>query len=184
MKKVYLENLSKSELMELVRNNNDLRELLENDFIDTEMDFIGDVLSTLKLKNYDIGFYNRNYVELFGDIEQLENIKRATDDFGLLSDESIEIVDYCIELINRRENMDWDNKQIDNIENKIGNLFGEIEDLILGSLNMMTDYTIIDDDILLDRLECLLDWNEEKYYIKENDKNKYTIYKDVVQVLL
>ena len=80
--------------------------------------------------------------------------------------------------------MDWDNKQIDNIENKIENLFGEIEDLILGSLNMMTDYTIIDDDILLDRLEYLLDWNEEKYYIKENDKNKYTIYKDVVQVLL
>lgn len=184
MNKRYLESLSNEELMELVRNNNDLKELLENEFIESEMDFIGDVLDTLKLKNYDIGFYNRNYVELFDDIEQLENIKRATDDFGLLSDESIEIVDYCIELINRRENMDWDNKQIDNIENKIENLFGEIKDLILGSLNMMTDYTIIDDDVLLDRLECLLDWNKEKYYIKENDENKYTVYKDVVQVLL
>lgn len=184
MKKVYLESLSNEELMELVRNNNDLKELLENEFIESEMDFIGDVLDTLKLKNYDIGFYNRNYVELFDDIEQLENIKRATDDFGLLSDESIKIVDYCIELINRRENMDWCNTQIDNIESKIESLFGEIKDLILGSLNMMTDYTIIDDDVLLDRLECLLDWNEEKYYIKENDENKYTVYKDVVQVLL
>ena len=184
MSKKYLECLNNEELMELVRNNNDLKELLENEFIESEMDFIGDVLDTLKLKNYDIGFYNRNYVELFDDIEQLENIKRATDDFGLLSDESIEIVDYCIELINRRENMDWCNTQIDNIESKIESLFGEIEELVLDSLNMMTDYTIIDDDILLDRLECLLDWNEEKYYIKENDKNKYTIYKDVVQVLL
>lgn len=182
--KRYLESLSEGQLMELVRNNNDLRELLENDFIDAEMDFIGDVLSTLKLKNYDIGFYNRNYVELFDDIEQLENIKRATDDFGLLSDESIEIVDYCIELINRRENMDWCNTQIDNIESKIESLFGEIEELVLDSLNMMTDYTIIDNDILLDRLECLLDWNEKTYYIKLNDKNEYAIYKDVVQVLL
>lgn len=184
MNKRYLECLNNEELMELVRNNNDLKELLENEFIESEMDFIGDVLDTLKLKNYDIGFYNRNYVELFDDIEQLENIKRATDDFGLLSDESIEIVDYCIELINRRENMDWCNTQIDNIESKIESLFGEIEELVLDSLNMMTDYTIIDDDVLLDRLECLLDWNEEKYYIKENDENKYTVYKDVVQVLL
>ena len=181
--KIYLENLNSEQLMELVKNNSDLRNMLEDEFIECEMDYIGDVLNTLKLKNYDIGFFNRNYIELFDNIEQLENIKRATYEFGLLSDESIETVDYCMELINRRENMDWDNKQIDNIENKIENLFGEIEELVLKSLNMMTSDNNINNDTLLDRLECMLDFEERKYYIIENDKEKYNVYRDKIEVL-
>ena len=183
MKKIYLENLSSEQLMELVENNSDLRNMLEDEFIEAEMDYIGDVLNTLKLKNYDIGFYNRNYIELFDNIEQLENIKRATDDFGLLSDENIETVDYCIELINRLENMDWDNKQFLNLETKIDYLFGEIEELVLKSLNMMTSDSNINNDTLLDRLECILDFEERKYYIIENDKEKYNVYRDKIEVL-
>ena len=162
MKKLYLENLSSEQLMELVENNSDLRNMLEDEFIEAEMDYIGDVLNTLKLKNYDIGFYNRNYIELFNDTEQLENIKRATYEFGLLSDESIETVDYCMELINRLENMDWDNKQFSNLETKIDYLFGEIEDIVLKSLNMMTSDSNINNETLLDRLECILDFEERK----------------------
>lgn len=183
MNKIYLENLNSEQLMELVENNSDLRELLTDEFIECEMDYISDILNTLRLKDYDLGFYNRNYIKIHKNTEQLKNIKRATDEFGLLSDENIETVDYCIELINRLENMNIENKRYMDLETKIENLFGEIEELVLNSLNMMTSDSNINNDTLLDRLECILDWTENTYYIIENDENKYNVYRDRVEVL-
>ena len=121
MKKVYLENLSDEQLMEIVKFNNDIRNMLEEQCIEIEMDYIEDILNTLDGKNYDIGFYNRNYWVSKRNKEAMKKIISATDSFGLCSEKEIKKVEYCIELMDRLYYMDYDNKQYDNVENKIKN---------------------------------------------------------------
>lgn len=181
--KIYLENLNSEQLMELVENNSDLRNMLEDEYIDNTMNYVNDITHVLGGQKWDIGFYNWNYWTGIRSKGQLENIIDATDDFGLCSEEEIEKVKYCIKLIDRRECMDWNNKQIDNIESKIYDLFNEIDDIVTNNLNRIVDENYINNDVLLDVLECMLDFEEKKYYIIENDKEKYNVYRDKTEVL-
>ena len=178
MKKVYLENLSDEQLMEVVKFNNDIRNMLEEQCIEIEMDYIEDILNTLDGKNYDIGFYNRNYWYSKRNKEAMKKIISATDSFGLCSEKEIKKVEYCIELMDRLYYMDYDNKQYDNLENKIENLLNEIDDIVLNNLNRLTDDNCIDDDLLYECLVNLVNCEDETYFIIDDDLD--TVYKNKV----
>ena len=179
MNKRYLENLSEMELMEVVENCLQFKEMLEDGFVETELDFINDIINVLGGKHWDIGFYQRNYWEAERSIEQLESIEYATDMYGLLGDDSMEKVKKCMELVERLNMMDYDNKQRDNLENKIEKLFNEIDNLVTESFNLMTDSDNISMDVLFDRLILLLDSEDNTYYVLDDDLE--TVYKDVVK---
>ena len=178
MKKAYLENLSDEQLMEIVKFNNDIRSMLEEEYIEGEMDYVGDILNILDGKNYDIGFYNRNYWCSKRNKEAMKKIISATDSFGLCSEKEIKKVEYCIELMDRLYYMDYDNKQYDNLENKIEDLLNEIDDIVLNNLNRLTDDNCIDDDLLYECLVNLIDYEDETYFIIDDDLD--TVYKNKV----
>ena len=58
-------------------------------------------------------------------------------------------------------------------------MFNEIDNLVTESFNLMTDSNNISMDVLFDRLILLLDWNENTYYVLDDDLE--TVYKDVVK---
>lgn len=178
MKKVYLENLSDEQLMEIVKFNNEIRNMLSDYYIEGVMDYIGDILNTLGGRDYDIGFYNRNYWKSRRTIEAMEGILDATSDFGLCSEEEAEKVEYCIKLMNRLDYMDYDNKQYDNLETKIENLLDEIDDIVTKNFDGLTNDNYIDNDLLLEELYNLIEREEETYYILGDDLD--TVYKDKV----
>ena len=155
------------------------KEMLEDGFVETELDFINDIINVLGGKHWDIGFYQRNYWEAERSIEQLESIEYATDMYGLLGDDSMEKVKKCMELVERLNMMDYDNKQRDNLENKIEKLFNEIDVIVLDNLNNLVDDKYIDEEILLDELYNMLDLEGQTYYILEGDED-YNIYHDMV----
>lgn len=175
--KRYLESLSNEELRTIVVYNNDLRNMLEKRYIELMMYNVEDILDVIGGKDYDIGFYNNNYWYSTRTKESMEAIIEATKSYGLCSDEEIEKVEYCIELMNRLDYMSYDNKQYDNLETKIENLLNEIDDIVTINFNGLTDDSYITDNELLEELYCILDYEEdETYYILDDDLD--TVYKD------
>ena len=179
MKKVYLENLSKSELKTIIAYNNDLRNMLEEKYIEDTMYYVGDILDVIGGGDYSIGFYQYNYWYSARTRKSMEAIIEATDSFGLCSEEEIEKVKYCIELMNRLDYMSYDNKQYDNLETKIENLLDDIDDIITINFNGLTDDSYIDNDLLLEELYCTLDCEDETYYILDDDLD--VVYKDDIK---
>ena len=182
MNKRYLENLSKSELKTIIAYNNDLRNMLGEKYIEDTMYYVGDILDVIG-GDYSIGFYQYNYWYSARTRKSMEAIIEATDSFGLCSEEEIEKVKYCIELMNKLDYMSYDNKQYDNLETKVENLLDEIDDMITINFNGLTDDSYIDNDLLLEELYCTLDCEDETYYIIEGDEEEYNVYKDEVTVL-
>ena len=178
MKKVYLESLSKSELKTIIAYNNDLRNMLEEKYIEDTMFYVGDILDVIG-GDYSIGFYQYNYWYSTRTRKSMEAIIEATEAYGLCSEEEIEKVKYCIELMNRLDDMDYDNKQYDNLETKIESLLDDIDDMITINFNKLTDDSYIDNDLLLEELYCTLDCEDETYYILDNDLD--TVYKDDIK---
>ena len=177
MNKRYLESLTNEELRTIVTYNNDLRNMLEKRYIELTMYYVEDILNVIGGGDYSIGFYQYNYWYSTRTRKSMEAIIEATDSFGLCSDEEIEKVEYCIELMNRLDYMSYDNKQYDNLETKIENLLNEIDDIVTINFNRLTDYSYITDNELLEELYCILDYEEdETYYILDDDLD--TVYKD------
>lgn len=178
MKKVYLENLSKSELKTIIACNNDLRNMLEEKYIEDTMYYVEDILDVIGGKKWDIGFYQYNYWYSTRTRKSMEAIIEATESYGLCSEEEIKKVEYCIELMNRLDYMSYDNKQYDNLETKIENLLDEIDDIVTINFNKLTDDSYIDNDLLLEELYCTLACEDETYYILDDLD---TVYKDDIK---
>ena len=176
----YLENLSKSELKTIIAYNNDLRNMLEEKYIEDTMYYVGDILDVIGGGDYSIGFYQYNYWYSKRTRKSMEAIIEATESYGLCSEEEIEKVKYCIELMNRLDYMSYDNKQYDNLETKVENLLDEIDDIVTINFNKLTDDSYIDNDLLLEELYCTLDCEDETYYILDNDLD--IVYKDDIKV--
>ena len=175
----YLENLSKSELKTIVTYNNDLRNMLEEKYIEDTMYYVEDILDVIGGKKWDIGFYQYNYWYSARTRKSMEAIIKATESYGLCSEEEIEKVKYCIELMNRLDDMDYrNNKQYDNLETKVENLLDEIDDMITINFNGLTDDSYIDNDLLLEELYCTLDCEDETYYVLDDLD---TVYKDDIK---
>ena len=179
MNKKYLENLTNEQLRILVINNNGLRNMLEEKYIEDTMYYVEDILEVVGGKKWDIGFYQYNYWYSARTRKSMEAIIEATDSFGLCSEEEVEKVKYCIELMNRLDYMSYDNKQYDNLETKIENLLNEIDDIVTINFNKLTDDSYIDNDLLLEELYCTLDCEDETYYILDDDLD--VVYKDDVK---
>lgn len=179
--KKYLENLSENDLRTIISCNNDLRTIVENSYVENYMDYINDILNTLNGKLYSVGFYQDNYWKGHRTVEQLENIKKATDNFFLCSREELKKVGETMQLLEVLNNIEYCNKQYNNLKMKIDSLFNEIDSIVLNELNGLTDSKYIDDDLLYDTLIDMLDTEEKTYYIKDNDLS--IIYRDRVEVL-
>ena len=178
MNKRYLESLSNEELRTIVINNNDLRNMLEEKYIEDTMYYVGDILDVIG-GDYSIGFYQYNYWYSTRTRKSMEAIIEATESYGLCSEKEVEKVEYCIELMNRLDDMDYDNKQYDNLETKVENLLDEIDDMITINFNGLTDDSYIDNDLLLEELYCTLDCEDETYYVLDNDLD--VVYKDDIK---
>ena len=179
--KKYLENLSENDLRTIISCNNDLRDIIKNSYIENTMDYIQNILDTLNGKLYSVGFYQDNYWKGYKTVEQLENIKKATDIFFLCSREELKKVGETMQLLEVLNNIEYCNKQYDNLKMKIDSLFDEIDSMVLNELNGLTDAKYIDDDLLYDYLIDMLENEEKTYYIKDDDLS--IIYRNKIEVL-
>lgn len=156
-------------LKNILSINNKLAQDVEADFIECEMYYINEIMDEIRgaCSDWSIGFYNHNYINIKDGgafLDGLENIQKK---FGLLSDKDAEILTRALELNNRLYWFDCDNKQYENLENKVNSLIEELEEIFIKNINNITD---IDADALEDYfINCYIDNIDAENYFYNVD---------------
>ena len=152
-------------LKNILSINNKLAQDVEADFIECEMYYISDIMDEIRGACYDwsIGFYNHNYINIKDGGAFLDGLENIQYKFGLLSEKDAEILAHAQELNNRLYWFDSDNKQYDNLENKVNSLIEELEEIFIKNINLITD---VDADALEDYfINCYMDnIDADKYF--------------------
>ena len=152
-------------LKNILSINNKLAQDVEANFIESEMYYINDIMDEIRgaCSNWSIGFYNHNYINIKDGGAFLDGLEQIQNKYCLLSDTDAEILAHAQELNNRLYWFDCDNKQYENLENKVNSLIEELEEIFIKNINNITD---IDADALEDYfINCYIDnIDAEKYF--------------------
>ena len=139
-----IESTNKEELLKILNANEKLLNDVCEDYEEGEMFYISEILDCFKnaLSDWAIGFSCGNYVSIKdNDIYNLcEGLKDATKSYGFLNNEELKVVDQLQELNSRLYEMNYDNKQWDNLENKVDELIKEVESIIVNKFNKICTY--------------------------------------------
>lgn len=160
-------------LKNILSINNKLAQDVEYDFMDCKMVYIYKIMDEIRDACYDwsIGFYNHNYIKIKDGGVFLDGLEQIQNKYCLLSDTDAEILTRALELNNRLYWFDADNKQYENLENKVNSLIKELEEIFIKNINLITD---VDADVLEDFFI--------NYYIDIIDTNKYFYNVDTLEV--
>lgn len=170
-KKTFLKDLSVSQLDWLLKNNNDFSNMVEKDYIESVMFWIGEEMDTFKdtLSNWEIGFYNQNFIRIKDDLGFIYAYEVFSKWYGV-SDETQKLLDEALQVAKAYENTEE--------ENTIEKVEEYAEKLRIELLNYFNGCTEIEDDYLKEQLSIMLDNEQfEDYYILGDDLSK--IYIDI-----
>ena len=164
-KLVSLDSADVDTLKGILKVNSELYQDVESDFIEGEMDFISDIIDPIRGALYDwsIGFYNHNYINIQCGSNFLEGLEEIQNNFGLFSDDDEQILKKAIELNKKLYFMDCDNKQYENLENKINSMVEYMEESFIDNINCITEVDINELEEFF--IECYLESIDiEDYY--------------------
>lgn len=165
-------------LINLIKNNDELKNEVEDYLIETEMFFIREILDELKgISNYSIGFYNNNFIEIYRDLRNeinfIDSCIEISNNYGVFNTDEYEYIKELYEKANNLYYMDYEDENYNNLENEVGLKIDELRDLLVSKFNDMTNIYNYDienylTDIYVDKL---IDNNIVYYY----DDNSYEL---------
>ena len=165
-------------LINLVKNNDELKNEVENNLIETEMFFIREILDELKgISNYNIGFYNYNFIEIYRDLRNeinfIDSCIEISNNYGVFNTDEYEHIKELYEKATDLYYMDYENQNYNNLENEVELKIDELRDLLVSKFNDMTNiYNYDIEDYLTDiYIDTLIDNNIVYYY----DDNNYEL---------
>ena len=166
-------------LINLVKNNDELKNEVENDMIETEMFYIREILDELKgISNYNIGFYNYNFIEIYRDLRNeinfIDSCIEISNNYGVFN---IDEDEWIKELYGKATDlyyMEYEDENYNNLENEVELKIDELRDLLVSKFNNMTNIDNYDiESYLIDSsyIDTLVDNNIVYYY----DDNNYEL---------
>lgn len=166
-------------LINLVENNDELKNEVENNLIETEMFFIREILDELKgISNYNIGFYNYNFIEIYRDLRNeinfIDSCIEISNNYGVFNIDEDKWIKELYEKANNLYYMDYENQNYNNLENEVELEIDELRDLLVSKFNDMTNIGNYDiEGYLIDSsyIDMLVDNNIVYYY----DNNSYEL---------
>ena len=167
-------------LINLVKNNDELKNEVENDMIETEMFYIREILDELKgISNYNIGFYNYNFIEIYRDLRNeinfIDSCIEISNNYGVFN---IDEDEWIKELYGKATDlyyMEYEDENYNNLENEVELKIDELRDLLVSKFNNMTNIDNYDiESYLIDSsyIDTLIDNNIVYYYDDNNYKLK------------
>ena len=109
----FIHELTETEKRELIENNSALANMVYDDMIETEMDYISEQLDIIRngLKDYSIGAYNRNIIIVSDATEFLHGLQRLQEIYCTLPDELTPEINRVLAARDRLlyNNMNYDN---------------------------------------------------------------------------
>ena len=180
-KKTFLKDLEVSQLDWLLKNNREFNNMVEEDYIESVMFWIGEQMNTFKdtLSDWEIGFYNQNFIKIKDSLGFIYAYEDFAKWYGV-SDETQKLLDEALDFINNND-IDFEISTMEEL-NAREELQEKAEDyakkLRIELLNYFNGCTEIEDDYLKEQLSIMLDNEQfEDYYILDDDLS--TIYIDI-----
>ena len=164
-------------LKNIYYNDSDFSESVENYLIESEMFYIRELLDSLEgVKDYSIGFYNRNYIDIRKDTKSLTNFIDSciglSENYGVFDNKNTDLLKVLENKLNTLYFMDYNNSNYDLLYDWILNKAILIKDELLSYFNSMTDidtYNIDEflNEVYYDIMLIYLDSNKFYYDDKE-----------------
>ncbi len=104
----YIYELTDNEKRELIENNTALQNMVYDDMIDTESDFITEQLDCIRagLRDYSIGAYNRNIIIVSDALKFLDGLEQLQKKYCTLPDDMQPEIDHVLKARDRFRVMD------------------------------------------------------------------------------
>jgi len=161
--KRYLKDLSMDELQKLIDENSKIEEMVRDRFEEDQMFWIGEYLQIFKkgLKNWSIGFYQRNYLQIGNVIDFILELDNFKNNYGL----SEEMDSLLVEALKHYHNQDAENEDF---ESKLEDYTTALIDMLLDFFNECTD---VKNEYLIDTAVMMFE-EEQNIYIEDDDFTK------------
>lgn len=158
-------NLTIDELEKVFDANDKLQKDVADDYEESQMDYISDILDDLRssLTDYSIGFYQHNFICYNNERDLFSAALQACKDYGFLPDKTAARIDYYLSRCDVLDMMDYDNKHYTELSEYIENAADETARTIEHEFNILTDYSEND----------LLDYFKEFYADERMDGDYY-----------
>ena len=116
MKFIY--QLTDNEKRELIENNSELQNMVYDDMIKSEMDFINEQLSYIApgLRKYQIGSCCNNYITVGNSVKFFDGLEKLQNDYCTLPDDMQPEIDRVLAARERFYFMDYNNKNYDELD--------------------------------------------------------------------
>lgn len=176
-----ISELSEKELTKIWEVNEKLRSKVEDDYIESEMFYISEILHCIKnsLKNWSIGFYNQNYIDIKNNYDFLNGLLEIQKDYCFLEDKYTNNIRKLIDEYNEFYCMSYDDENYERIEEEIYFKIEKIKEIFLNEINDITNHND-EEDLKRYFIEFYMEErikNMEDYYIDNN----YVLYEDYVR---
>ena len=161
-------------LINLIKNNDELKNEVEDYLIETEMFYIREILDELKgISNYSIGFYNNNFIEIYRDLRNeinfIDSCIEISNNYGVFNIDEDEWIKELYGKANNLYYMDYENQNYNNLENEVELEIDELRDLLVSKFNDMTNIDNYDiEGYLIDIYVDKLIYNNIVYYYDDN----------------
>lgn len=111
----YIHELTDNEKRELLENNSALQNMVYDDMIESEMDFISEQLDCIRagLRDYSIGAYNRNIIIVSDALKFLDGLETLQKNYCTLPDDIQPEIDRVLAARDRFYSMSYNNKNYD-----------------------------------------------------------------------
>ena len=141
MKKVC--ELSVEELTAVFEANNKLREEVAEDYEESQMDYISDILSDLRsgLSDWEVGFCSYPVVRYSNEADLFRAALESCENYGFLPDDTAEKIKYYLSRCDALDGMEYENRHYDELEEYIERAGKEVAEEIETCFKQLTDYS-------------------------------------------
>lgn len=174
----YINQLTDNEKRALIENNSALQNLVYDDMIENEMDFITEQLIFIApgVRDYKIGSYNYNYITVGNSVKFLDGLEKLQKIYCTLPDSMNDEIKRVLEARERFYSMSYNNKNYDLLDawldEKAQYFADRITDYFTSCLNPTCD------DMIDYFIEFYADVKMDNFYI-ENGNLYQTITKQI-----
>lgn len=172
-----INNLTIDELKKVFTNNQKLQNEVYNDAIDIADLYVRDYMNCFEAGaiDYNIG-YPGDYITV-KDARKFNNgLRDVYKSFCVLPDESLKVINYCDDLLNRYEEIymiDW--KNANRLEKKISELTTDLKNVFLKRVLNEYNYYYNGDNLQEYFIENYIEIMNDNYYVDDN----YILYQHI-----
>lgn len=130
MNKKYLKDMSVEELKKVFNSNEQLRNDILDDMIDTEMFYIDEYLSFIRdsLSNWNIGVYDRNYITVSNLSGFIYGMEEMNNSIPVLIDEDTPLLTEALSILEEYRSVDMYTDEYEELEENLSNIVDKLSD--------------------------------------------------------